>query len=448
MTAPFLGERGGLLGQPSAISQLLQGLLAPPQPQPGPGGPPPDGAAGAPQMPMAPPAAQPQPGMLDRIKGHLSGLLHMGDADVPAGYADSGLLTPGELKSAQPGLKGLLGAITTLRPMPGDQYKQNLNQIIQMHQLAAGVGEHQRVMAARANMANLFTPQPNETEDQTRQRLAQMYSYAMAHGDEETMKDVGATLRGIMTAPKLQPNQVVAPGGSVVGPNGKMLYQSSPLDKPDDYTQYIDKDGNTHPLKKNVTPPAGWKPLSLDKTQITVNAAGDRTAAARDDKAVTQYTKDVKPLTDRAQMLDQALVTLGSAASDPNPANRKVLYKSAMANFVQAADQKAQLRVQMLQYFNQIDPSISGRWDSLKDQLLKGERPAYQLQGMISHIQNLKGLVRGEVEQRRNGLIARRPELADALPKTDEFFTPDDAPATGGTAGGYSPNNPFAKKKP
>lgn len=460
-----------------AIGQMLQGMLAsaPPGPQtppgapPGPppmppGAPPMGGAPGpqamlgltppgptsgllAPNAPMAspfalPPAPQsePKPSMVERIQKRITSLL---GGDATPGY--EGLLSDKELQAGHSSpLWSLLGPMGHLA---GEEVaRQRLERLVGMKQVATGVAEQQRVREATARLPQLFPLPENHTAAQFENWAQNVYAYAEQNRLPEIATKFADIIKESIKAPKPESSKVLGAGGALVGPDGKLLYQVPVGEKTTDYTQYVDPQGNVHVLKKDQSPPAGWKTVPMSTTEIRVDAGNTRADTARTDKAVKDYTAQIKPLRDRAAVIDQALMTIGAAANDPNPNNRKVLYKSAVANFVQAADQKAQLRVQMLQYFNTLDPSIGGSWETLKDRLLKGERPAYQLQGMLAHLQNVRGLVQNEIETQRKGLVARRPELDSALPLTSEFLPDQSAASNSGAASLYSKYNLTPKK--
>ncbi len=138
------------------------------------------------------------------------------------------------------------------------------------------------------------------------------------------------------------------------------------------------------------------------------------------------FDRRTKDLRDRGRIIMQAQQTIGDAANNPDPAQRRVLYSSAIANFVQAADQKAQLRYQLLDYFKKnVDPSIGGKWEVLKGRLLQGELPKYVSTGMLTHLQNLLNMTTSEYNKHRDGEIKRHPDLQNWLPEPDEFFTSD-----------------------
>jgi hypothetical protein len=158
-------------------------------------------------------------------------------------------------------------------------------------------------------------------------------------------------------------------------------------------------------------------------------------------KLVKAFETNTKPLRDRAAMIQQAITTVDRAKNSPDPNERHALYSSAIANFVQAADQKAQLRYQLLNYFKEnINASVEGRWNLLKDRALKGQLPESTMEGMLTHLHTLKDLTHNEIEAQRSGYVKRYSKLGldDVLPETDEYFAGADPvaaappPAKGG----------------
>lgn len=158
----------------------------------------------------------------------------------------------------------------------------------------------------------------------------------------------------------------------------------------------------------------------------TLQTQRDYRTAIRAQTMTRMFDTRTKDLRERGRIIMQAQQTIGDAQNNPDPNQRRVLYSSAIANFVQAADQKAQLRIQLLNYFKQnVDPSIGGKWNTLKDRLTQGQLPAYVSQGMLTHLQNLLQMSRSEYEKHRAGEVKRHPELEHWLPDPDEFFTAD-----------------------
>lgn len=62
--------------------------------------------------------------------------------------------------------------------------------------------ELQRMLHGRETMRAMFQPKPNETAEETRSRLAQMYAYALMNGDDPTLTAMGPAMRGVMTPEK------------------------------------------------------------------------------------------------------------------------------------------------------------------------------------------------------------------------------------------------------
>ena len=130
-----------------------------------------------------------------------------------------------------------------------------------------------------------------------------------------------------------------------------------------------------------------------------------------------QFYSHNKDIADRASVINQALTTLRDSKGNP------ALYSSAVANFIQAADQKAQIRYQLLQYFKQnVDPSIAGKWEVLKARMLQGTLPGYTTDAMIAHLEKLKRMSAGEWDHRRAGEIKRHPGLEGYIPPSEEIF--------------------------
>jgi hypothetical protein len=157
---------------------------------------------------------------------------------------------------------------------------------------------------------------------------------------------------------------------------------------------------------------------AAERAAAAQERAADTTTATNGRALANDFKSSVKSTTDQIQALDQATTTLGEATQ-----GNRAAYGSAIANFVQAVDQKAQLRYQMMQYFTkEIDPTIGGRWNILKDKLLKGEYPDSVLNGMRQHLNSLKQMDVNRYNQRREAEIKRHPVLKDWLPDVGEFM--------------------------
>lgn len=144
-----------------------------------------------------------------------------------------------------------------------------------------------------------------------------------------------------------------------------------------------------------------------------------------------QFNQRTKDLRGRGAMLQQAALTLQQAGDN------KLLTSSAIANFIQGADQKAQLRYQMLQYFKKnVDPSFTGSLTNAASLLLTGKYPDSVYQGLRAHIESLLQQSRKEFDAQRAAEVKRHPDLAGWLPEADEFFSNDFAAPVAPTGAG------------
>lgn len=75
------------------------------------------------------------------------------------------------------------------------------NQLVQGMMQASQAHEYNRVLNARETMRAMFAPKAGETAEQTRDRIAQMYAYALMQ-DSETAKEMAPAMRGVMTLQK------------------------------------------------------------------------------------------------------------------------------------------------------------------------------------------------------------------------------------------------------
>jgi hypothetical protein len=154
----------------------------------------------------------------------------------------------------------------------------------------------------------------------------------------------------------------------------------------------------------------------LRQAQIAeTRSATEQRSLQSQNNAFMSRNKDV---VDRAAILKQALTTLRDSQNDP------ALYTSSVANFIQAADQKAQIRWQLLKYFKEnVDPSVGGKWETLKARMLEGKLPGYVSTSMIRHVSKLLAMSQEEYDRRRSGEIKRHSQLEGWIPPGEELFS-------------------------
>lgn len=400
----------------------------------------------APQAPSSPTEQrQNRRGRLhDAIQNILTG-------DTPAGY--EGLLTPEEIKAAKPSLMDSLFSSTT-----SPTHRERLDAMVERKMLASKVQQasavQQRQQQVLAGRAQIFQEFPPPKDGSMTQWAAKVLPRLMALGDFEAVKELSPFVSKAEGSKDQQAQMgdnvtTFTPGKGFWNPKTGKWEPSVPKSEPDSVVAH----------KQALEDLAQAR---IDTAYARLQAAGEQFSKKQLTQGVKDFTAQVKPLRDRAAVIEQALLTIDDAAHNPDPNVRRTLYTSTVANFIQAADQKAQVRYQLLNYFkNNVDPSVAGKWEVLKARMLKGALPGYTMEGMLTHLKNLRELTRSEIEAQRDGLVKRRPELDEALPTLDEFFPTmsNDAPATATppatapAAGGFDLNawlkaNPPAGKKP
>lgn len=194
---------------PSAISAMLQGLLAThPAIQQTPGGPQDMPQVGG--MPMqAPPMAtpdQPRHSMVDRLHTRLSGLLDSAKSEAPAGY--NGLLSADEQQSAQPGRgESIIGRVLGLGSdvFTKQHYRQNLDQVLKMKEHAQGLAQEKQHMALRAQVGGILADTKMSPDDRFA-ALTKMLGTAFQIGDEKSIGSIANAMQSAKpVAPKAAP---------------------------------------------------------------------------------------------------------------------------------------------------------------------------------------------------------------------------------------------------
>lgn len=185
----------------------------------------------------------------------------------------------------------------------------------------------------------------------------------------------------------------------------------------------MDRAGNiVKTLPKGISPEAQAR-IDLSKAQM--QAMQVYKLGQMGQSAGRQFDNVTKDLRNRAALLQQAVLTVHQAQFATDPEQRRVLASSALANFVQASDQKAQLRYQMLQYFKQnIDPSFKGKFENAVSLLATGQYPNQIYSALENHLNSLAQQSQMEYTKLYQGESKRHPETASYLRTPEEIFTP------------------------
>lgn len=183
----------------------------------------------------------------------------------------------------------------------------------------------------------------------------------------------------------------------------------------------MDRTGNIiRTIPKGISPEAQAR-IDLSKAQIA--ATNSYRMLLQGDAASRQFDSVTKDLRSRAQMVQQAVLTVHQAQFAQDPEQRKVLTSSAIANFVQASDQKANLRYQMLQFFKKnVDPSFKGSWENAANLLATGQYPNKIYSALENHLTSLLSQTKTEYQQLYNGEVKRHPAFANLYRTPDEIF--------------------------
>lgn len=444
MTAPY-----GLFGeQPSAIQSLLAAMApqqtpsAPPQIAP-----PPPQAAPLPASNLSPATVssiegllggQSKPHMLHRIAGLLSDLGH-GISDRVVGNAPAGydaLLSPDEIKSARPSfLQSIIG--TPDAPSPQERYRNNLNNIIGVKQVAdqlatqqQAAAEHQRLLATRAAIGKQFQVPPNATPQQQVQTLMQMYTAYTQAGDTEmagkmaeVLKSMGDVLQGpkpIAAKPPIElrlgdkvklldPDTRKEIGEYAVGatPRAPNVAAADPLVK----VEVDDGQGGRKTIYVPRSQAAGMEPPSP--------AGGSRTTAAII-KAVANNQQQVATIDDALRELDKYPNAVGLKRGVPilgDALNQRVDPKGVAA------------RASIANIGSLIIHDRSGAAVTVH------EMP--RLAPFVPNVNDTPDAIRTKLKKLREAIGVETAALQKE-PRASGPATP--------STGKYSPNNPFAKQ--
>lgn len=294
-----------------------------------------------------------------------------------------------------------------------ETYASGLESAEKQALLTRKTADEDKITKLRDDIAKKYPAPAGETNPQKIARLTDMAVEYAQGGDHDTAAKLVATANALrLTA-----------GGS-----------SSEF-------QYMQNNGTIYKIRKatgEVTPIAENElpqaRIELRKQQLGLSEMG------LFQRQGNQFTIRNKDLYERAVLLNQALLTVKDAKAG-NPA----LYTSVIANFVQAADQKAQLRIQLLNYFkDHVDPSFSGTLQVMAERIRSGRYPIRILNALEKHMENLKELANKEWDTRRRGEIRRHPAVSEWIAPGEELF----AEELGGIGDGSSTPDPAAGTNP
>lgn len=320
-----------------------------------------------------------------------------------------------------------------------DAYNGAIDRTYSTTQAGMGMRAQQQKQALRDQIAKQFPAAPGETREQTMRRMESISAALIQGGDTEAASKIAEVLKA-MHAGGNGEYQATQLGDQVTTFDPKRGYFDASKGLPPSDPRAWSFSVARHKLPEQIAEDNANR--ELRKLSLEDARAGRQDNMAQRDR--TAFDSRVKPLRERAQSLNQAIRTLTDGQGNP------YLTTSSIANFIQAADQKAQIRWQLLNYFkNNINSSITG-WAEIKANLLtKGYYPKEVYVKLINHLQNLKAMTRDEYDRARNFELKRNPRLDKWLSDSDVWYK-DALDSTPSDSEGSSaqPTNFFASPPP
>jgi hypothetical protein len=343
------------------------------------------------------------------------GLLQAGLAAMAASGPTTQHTNLGQIlaQGGQAGVQGYQGAIQGQidNRMKGLDFKSKQAQMDAFKQKQADMA---RISAARDATFKKYGPPPSGDENAMGAWIDKVAPELMAAGDDiSQLVDYRKALREKQDANK--PQQVQAGDMATTFVPGKGFWDPNADNGAGGKGAFVPS------IERHMSPDEmQMKRLALGEQQARTNAMQDIANQSHYTALTKNFASENKSLVERAAPINQALLSVRAAQGDPS------LTKIALGAMLQAADQKAQLRSQILQYYSNLDPSIAGHWETLKSKLLDGKLPLYQSQAVVTHLSNLLDQVHGMYARRRAGEVGRHPKLDEWLPQADEFFNQED----------------------
>jgi hypothetical protein len=342
---------------------------------------------------LIPPPQQKQ-SILSKVHDALTG------GNTPAGY--DALLTPQEMQQARPSL--LQAIFRGNRPGPTQQYQQNLDHIIQMHQIAMGVNTAQRYQKVNQYIAQKYPSLDpmSSSQDQRNAQLQSMYADMVRLGGDPDM----------------------------IGKMGEVVKQTASVPKqPARELKYVDL-GDHLEVRDPVSGALyGKLPKGLSADQQA--EFGERLAQAKaiaDSVENDSQNRMAEGQANRFQTTNAQL--MGSATKYANVKNaitqlragNSAAFEPAFINYAGAVDQGAQLRGNVIKMIQDVDPSVKGRWNIAMQRMASGTLPTKVIDQMEQMVDTAHKQNADYYEQRRAGAVKQNPRMENMIPLTADIF--------------------------
>lgn len=278
--------------------------------------------------------------------------------------------------------------------------------------------KQKNMLAQRQAIAAKYAPTATDTEDTMFKKFPAMYADFMRAGDLEAAHNVEGIVQRMIDKRSQGNKQAVQAGDRI--------YTFDPLTG--SYTPGPERHENADVIRD--------KALQRALTAEQIAATREQRMMSQAQTGATAFMRQNQDLLKTEQAYQQWKGALASARAG-NPA----AYKSAIVNFAGIADSKAQIRLGMLNYLGQIDPSVRGRADLALAKLESGQYPVRVLEDMDKHVTELHRNTVKLFDTRRAGRVKALPQLESYIPTTEEAF-----PSV--TEMGAAPTTPTAAPTP
>lgn len=299
--------------------------------------------------------------------------------------------------------------------------QQSAQQAVQGGLLQDDLDREHQIRTARQRISQAFPQMPNETREQTENRLSHMYAAYVQTGDTQSAAALDGVMKSIYAREPATKFQAVQAGDAVYtfDPSSGRYVKGPDRGMPEDQKQI--------------------RLQQLEQERLRTESLRDERDRSRAQSQARAFSTQTQNLADTAQPYQLAKNAFAEARSG-NPA----ALKTAIIGFAGVADPKAQLRQGIINMVGQVDPSIKGNFDLALARLTSGTLPTRVLDNMEQLVDRIHSGNAGLYEQRRAAEVKRHPELDGWLPATSDIFGV--LPNPGATSGKYSTGNPFVRK--
>ena len=162
--------------------------------------------------------------------------------------------------------------------------------------------------------------------------------------------------------------------------------------------------------------------LELRRLALQERRVGLQVAQSARDQAVGMAAANAFHRQNRLLLHTEQKWSNWKASYDEAKLGNPQAYKSAIINFVSLADPGTQIRLGMLQFASQLDPSIKGSMELWLKKAEKGEFPPHMLEGMMRHAAGIHANTVEDYKKKYEHRIKVNPKLEGYLEPPEIAF--------------------------